>query len=376
MIIEDCYLRSELNGLSVYDRKMDLYMFFENVQMPGEGEFPDKAAFYTYLMTLGTEPSLSLSFGNPFKINWMVTDRCNLSCVYCIANNKMDLVGYSSSSVFETADRILALHPLTVTLSGGDPMLLKNLPELIDHIAGKASITLDTNGTIPFTDRHLESVRNAGVLVRISLDSLDEEINSSVRPGGALNVMKILSNIRLLKENDIPVYVHTVVTQENYQVLMPLGDILHSLGITKWHLYGLIRNGKAKLVYDKYAVDDEILLEITKQLQKAYPTLNVSSTPSSTYYEKFTTPSNPERSEESTLSGKSGGTSLMVDFTGRFFVELWNNTPEYIGEDPKNPSLKEIHQKMDVDSYIHSYYGPATNMDSPLAQCLKNRNPS
>ena len=56
----------------------------------------------------------------------------------------------------------------------------------------------------------------------------------------------------------------------------------------------------------------------------------------------------------------------MVDSSGRFFVEKWDNNHEYIGKDPKSPSKEEISDKLHLKNHLEAYYSLATKHKEAL----------
>ncbi|MCL4685906.1 GTP 3',8-cyclase MoaA [Myxococcota bacterium] len=108
-----------------------------------------------------------------------VTDRCNFRCVYCIPEQDIEWLPKGELATLEELARITrvavgcGVKKLRVT--GGEPLLRKNLPNLIREVAklpGLEDLALTTNGTeLP---RLAGALRAAGLeRVNVSLDSLD-----------------------------------------------------------------------------------------------------------------------------------------------------------------------------------------------------------
>ena len=115
-----------------------------------------------------------------------VTDRCNFRCPYC-----MPAEVFGDKHVFLAKDQILSFEEIArlarafaalgvrkVRITGGEPLLRRDLPELVRQIAaidGIDDIALTTNGVqLP---EHARALADAGLdRVTVSLDSLDEPI--------------------------------------------------------------------------------------------------------------------------------------------------------------------------------------------------------
>lgn len=108
-----------------------------------------------------------------------VTDRCNLRCVYCMPEKGIEFVPHESILTYEEILRLckcfvkLGIHK--VKLTGGEPLVRKNLPYLINNIKaieGIDNITLTTNGIL--LAEQMESLANAGIdAINVSLDTLN-----------------------------------------------------------------------------------------------------------------------------------------------------------------------------------------------------------
>ncbi|WP_019922867.1 GTP 3',8-cyclase MoaA [Duganella zoogloeoides] len=116
-----------------------------------------------------------------------VTDRCNFRCVYCmpkaVFNNDYQYLPHTALLSFEEITRIARIfiaHGVEkIRLTGGEPLLRKNLERLIGMLAelktvsGKPlDLTLTTNASL--LARKAQSLRDAGLQrVTVSLDALD-----------------------------------------------------------------------------------------------------------------------------------------------------------------------------------------------------------
>jgi GTP 3',8-cyclase len=129
--------------------------------------------------------------GRPLRdLRISVTDRCNFRCNYCmpkeVFNNDYKYLPHSSLLSFEEITRVARLfvaHGVQkLRLTGGEPLLRKNLEILIEQLAalrtpeGKPlDLTLTTNGSL--LRRKAAGLKAAGLQrVTVSLDGLNDEI--------------------------------------------------------------------------------------------------------------------------------------------------------------------------------------------------------
>jgi cyclic pyranopterin phosphate synthase len=109
-----------------------------------------------------------------------VTDRCDLRCVYCMAEDMTFLPRNQVLTLEEIARLGKCFSELGVTklrITGGEPLVRRNILWLFERLgalAGIRDLTLTTNGTQ--LARYARDLRSAGVTrVNISLDSLRPE---------------------------------------------------------------------------------------------------------------------------------------------------------------------------------------------------------
>ena len=122
-----------------------------------------------------------------------VTDRCNFRCVYCMPLEGVPWLPPSSIMKYEEiADvvRVAAKQGIReVRLTGGEPLVRKDLPELVRMIAGTEGIedvSLTTNGIL--LEQMAGALAKAGLKrVNISLDTLDSEKFARITRCGSLS---------------------------------------------------------------------------------------------------------------------------------------------------------------------------------------------
>ena len=114
-----------------------------------------------------------------------VTDRCNFRCVYC-----MPRAVFGPDHAFLPRDELLSFEEITrlvrlfvelgvrkVRLTGGEPLVRRDLPSLVGDLAaieGVEDLTLTTNGVL--LPQHATALKEAGLdRVTVSLDADDDE---------------------------------------------------------------------------------------------------------------------------------------------------------------------------------------------------------
>lgn len=146
-----------------------------------------------------------------------VTDRCDLRCTYCMAE-EMTFLPRADLLTLEELDRVcrafISLGVEKLRITGGEPLVRKNVMTLFQSLGqalapggGLRELTLTTNGTQ--LARHAESLAASGVRrLNISLDSLDpERFHQLTRRG---DFAKVMDGIMAAKRAGLAVKLNTV----------------------------------------------------------------------------------------------------------------------------------------------------------------------
>ena len=121
-------------------------------------------------------------FSRPLRsLRLSVTDRCNLRCQYCMPEQDYVWLPRDSLLTFEEIGAIVdAFTPLgvdRVRITGGEPLLRRDLPVLIESLAARPAISdlaLTTNGVL--LRQQAVALRAAGLhRITVSLDTLDRD---------------------------------------------------------------------------------------------------------------------------------------------------------------------------------------------------------
>jgi cyclic pyranopterin phosphate synthase len=170
---------------------------------------PENARIATSGVAFDGRPGTTDTLGRPTRdLRISVTDRCNFRCTYCmpreIFGRDFEFLPKDMVLTFEEIVRVarvfvdLGVEKLRIT--GGEPLVRRDLPHLVEMLAGLQSaddheidLTLTTNGSaLPLLARRL---RDAGLRrLTVSLDSLDDAVFRQMN-GVDYPVAKVLEGI-------------------------------------------------------------------------------------------------------------------------------------------------------------------------------------
>ncbi|MGV3491276.1 MAG: GTP 3',8-cyclase MoaA [Devosia sp.] len=144
-----------------------------------------------------------------------VTDRCDFRCVYCMSEH-MTFLPRKDVLSFEEIDSIVtafvARGVSKVRLTGGEPLVRRDIADLVERIGGHLGcgldeLTLTTNGSQ--LRRHAEGLVRSGVRrVNVSLDTLDEQRFTAITRRG--RIADVLDGIDAAAEAGLKIKINMV----------------------------------------------------------------------------------------------------------------------------------------------------------------------
>jgi cyclic pyranopterin phosphate synthase len=165
---------------------------------------------------IAAAPALIDAFGRRITyVRISVTDRCDLRCRYCMAEEMTFLPRSEVMSLEEIAaisDAFIDRGVRRIRLTGGEPLVRRGVPDLAQMIGarlgnGLDELTLTTNGT-RLAD-HAEALHDAGVRrINVSLDSLDPDRFRHITRTGDLG--RVLAGIEAARAAGIAIKINMV----------------------------------------------------------------------------------------------------------------------------------------------------------------------
>ena len=148
-------------------------------------------------------------------IRLSVTDRCDLRCFYCLPKGFKDFEEPEHWLTFDEIERVIrafgALGTKRVRITGGEPLVRKNLPELtnrLQNLPGIDDLSLSTNAVK--LARHAKDLHKGGVRrLNVSLDTVDPKRFQEIT-GGKLE--KVIDGLMAAKAAGFaPIKINMVV---------------------------------------------------------------------------------------------------------------------------------------------------------------------
>lgn len=179
---------------------------------------------------------------------WNLIRRCNLTCMHCYSiSTDIDFPGeLSTDEVFGVLDDLKAFRVPALILSGGEPLLRKDIFEIAARSKAMGFYTaLSTNGTL--IDASLAArIAAAGFdYVGISLDGIGATHDRFRKMQGAFD--RSLAALRMLRDHGVKVGVRFTLTEGNAADFEPLLDLVEAEAIPRFYFSHLNYAGRGNV---------------------------------------------------------------------------------------------------------------------------------
>lgn len=177
-----------------------------------------------------------LTKNRPFYVQYYILSRCNLNCRQCnIVEGNSDLKDADLPTIRKIAANLRRIGAGVVLLTGGEPFLRQDLPEIVKIMVGEGlNPRLQTAG-FATTRAQLEACAKAGAKdINISLDSLvpekQEYINGSIPKSWHRAIETIVAANDVFSDPDRICAFGTVLSKFNYMEIPAIIDLATFLG--------------------------------------------------------------------------------------------------------------------------------------------------
>ncbi len=169
----------------------------------------------------------------PLSVCWQITTKCNLNCKYCLSSSGNDgIYGLDTDIAKKVINHLGELGINRLDFTGGEPLLRKDLGELIDCAKENNISTIVTTNTTLLNDQNINILRKAD-LIQISVDG-PREMHNYQRQRDVYDLT--INNIKKIKEAGCKVRLNSFIFNSNKQYVEELMNLSKELGVLS-HLF-------------------------------------------------------------------------------------------------------------------------------------------
>jgi radical SAM protein len=210
----------------------------------------------------------------PFTIAWEVTRACSFACVHCRADaqHQRHPLELNTEEAFRLIDRIHEFGNPILIFTGGDPMMRRDLFDLIAYATEQGlRCSLTPTATALPTPMRLQNAKRAGIRrLALSLDAPTPEVHDTLRQviGSWERTMTILHNAL---DVGLSAQVNTTVSTHNYHLLPDMVSFIKDVGAVQWSVFFLVPTGRAQMEWMISPGEHERIFNWLYDLSKTSP---------------------------------------------------------------------------------------------------------
>ena len=233
-----------------------------------------RASVYNARVTAPHHPPMCDFAERPFILFWEVTRACALACQHCraIAQPQAHPQELSHEEALALVDKIAELAPPMLVLTGGDPMMRRDIFDIIERAAGKGlRVALSPAATNRLINTDFHKLRQAGVVsMSLSLDGATQETHDAFRRVPH-TFERTLQAARMAKEAGIQLQINTTISRTTLPELEGFVELLKEIKPDVWSVFLLVPTGRATLAELPAADELEALWQRLLELRTELP---------------------------------------------------------------------------------------------------------
>jgi len=191
----------------------------------------------------------------PFLVALNLTERCNLACDHCYLDARVLKEGSTDELSTDELKSVLSDIAETgpeamVVLTGGEPLLRRDIEELTAHASGQGlMVVIGSNGLLLTTER-IERLKAAGVAgIGISVDSLDPDHHDAFR-GRKGAWIKTMASIDACVTAGMPFQIHFSATDETADEIDAMVGFARDSGAMVLNVFFMVCTGRGEKYSD------------------------------------------------------------------------------------------------------------------------------
>lgn len=186
-----------------------------------------------------------------FIVQWHITDRCNLQCIHCYRNEKVEDLPLSRLKLIAdtVVEGLKTMHMSPFfALSGGEPFLRDDVFDLVEYLAEKGveNIMFETNGTLLTPEIIQKVIQHSPPIgaIQVSLDG-GPVVNDSIRGEGVFE--KVVEGLkRVISDTHLVSAVSYTFHSQNYMDIPRVIELGEKIGVNIFHFTRLVPLGRGK----------------------------------------------------------------------------------------------------------------------------------
>ncbi|MBI9014069.1 MAG: radical SAM protein [Clostridiales bacterium] len=197
----------------------------------------------------------------PMKVQWRMTQNCNLFCKHCYNMNSGKKTIDTHNHIMGIVNKLIEADIMEVTLTGGEILTIPFIDEVFQKLLDNdVYINIYTNAIL--LDEHIDilSMNKEQFKIFTSIDGVKED-HDRIRGIGSYD--KTMKNIELAISKGCDIQTNTVINAINYKEIPRVVSILTSVGVKSLQFSYTVIEGNAKVNNDELQMTRDMYDEIS-----------------------------------------------------------------------------------------------------------------
>ncbi|MCK5244992.1 MAG: radical SAM protein [Desulfobacterales bacterium] len=184
----------------------------------------------------------------PKWIAWETTEKCNLQCIHCRCSSDLSAPSgdFTTEGALGMLDDIASYCKPVVVLSGGEPLLRKDIFEIAKHGTEVGlKMAMATNGVL-VNDKRVAKMKDAGIRIcSLSLDGSTAEIHDDFRQQkGAFKA--VMRAAECFRRNNMDFLINSSFTRRNQHDIENVYRLAKKTGAMAWYMFMIVPTGRGE----------------------------------------------------------------------------------------------------------------------------------
>lgn len=204
-----------------------------------------------------------------------VSSICNMDCKFCFANWRENRKQLPLEKVLSIIDKLKEYGIEAINLTGGDPLLRKDIIEICKHCKELGIMTIISTTGIELSKN--KDVLNYIDSINLPLDSFEQEIHNEMRPCSIKNHHTfVLDLIEYIRQNypNIKIKINTMVGKLNKNDVINIGELIKGK-VYSWKLGKFLSSGYGKQYEEMFEISVEDFEEVVQNCKEKYKDINI-----------------------------------------------------------------------------------------------------
>lgn len=204
-----------------------------------------------------------------------IIQRCLNNCIHCSSNSCSNSKAILDLTLIKTViDDVVLMGAKRLCLSGGEPFLHPDLPDIVQYAVSKGLIVdIYSSGIVgeagnehSIASKVLNMCKVAGLnRIMFNLQATQANIYDAIMNTNN-NFEKVIESIEMTQNCGIETEIHFVPMKQNYKQICDIVELAKQLGVCQVSFLKLVPHGRAKLNEDKIMLDFEELKCVQEML--------------------------------------------------------------------------------------------------------------